>query len=322
MLKLWTKGSARCLNIGCILLLLVASCTPQETSGQTDSVLLRATISALETQAARPESPEPTLVPTEEPVPTSVSSPTPQEIAPSPTLEPSETIPSPTALPTQAVRARGLGMEKHHCPEADEKLGQFAAEKGWVVEELDVEPLTEAYLTQKQVSILAIQNNTVAFTESELREIESFVEHGGGLLLQADQQRSRRGWTTLYAKDIARIFGVSIDGTPVAMVDVPVQSDHPLLQDVTVFSISSNNDEREPVFLNVGSPAYVVLSAGATEPYKPVLAAAEVGSGRVVIYPTMFNHVSDVRPYEAWSLGDNLYFLRNALYWLQQEDLP
>jgi hypothetical protein len=224
-----------------------------------------------------------------------------------------------------SVKGKIFGIEKHHCPLTDETLVRYAADKGWVVEEIDVEPLTEAYLTQKGVSILAIQNNTLAFTEEELREIRRFVEDGGGLLLQADQSRSRRGDMTLYAKDIAKMFGVSISNEPITMVDIPVQSDHALMRDVSIFSISSNNDEREPVFISAESPAYVILTAGTTAPYKPALAAAEVGSGRVVIYPTMYNdlsEVSNVRSYEAWSLGDNFYFLRNALYWLQQEELP
>jgi hypothetical protein len=178
------------------------------------------------------------------------------------------------------------------------------------------------YLSQEGVSILAIQNNTMAFTEEELQEIKRFVENGGGLLLQADQPRSRRGELTFYAKEIARMFGVSISDEPIPWVDTTVQSDHPLMKGVSIFSISSNNDDREPVFLTASSPAYVVLNAGATQPYKPALAAAEVGSGRVVMYPTMYNFAPDIRPYEAWSLGDNSYFLRNALYWLQGEELP
>lgn len=308
------------LTMGFILVLLIAGCAPRQTQAPASDLSPQSTISALETQVARQQA-SPTPASAQQLAPTATASPTLAEATPTLTPVPAEATSTPTPVPL--TKGKVFGMEKHHCPDiVDEELMQFAADKGWIVEEIDVEPLTEAYLKQKNVSILAIQNNTLAFTEEELREIKNFVENGGGLLLQADQQRSRRGEVTLYAKDIARMFGVSISNEPVPWVDVPVQSDHPLLRDVTIFSISSNNDEREPVFISAQSPAYIVLNAGATEPYKPVLAAAEVGKGRVVIYPTMYNDVPDVRPGEVWSFGDNLYFLRNALYWLQQEELP
>ncbi len=303
----WAGHFAKRLLVGFVLVLLVASCTPpSETEAPPGDVQSpQATIHALETQLAQQQNSTPPSIPTQQALPAATASPAPAEVTPSST--PTAVIPSPTPAPP--VRGKVLAIEKHHCPNVDEKLAEFAAEKGWVVEEIDVEPLTEAYLNQKGVSILAIQNNTMAFTEEELQEIKRFVESGGGLLLQADQPRSRRGELTFYAKEIARMFGVSISDEPVLNVDVTVQSDHPLMEDVSVFSISSNNDEREPVFLSASSPAYVVLNAGTTEPYRPVLAVAEVGSGRVVIYPTMYNFVSGIRPYEAWSLGDNSYFL-------------
>ncbi len=314
----WAEQFARQLFAGLVLILLAAGCAPsQEAEAPAGDLLLQATIDALETQVASQQDSEPASTPAQQLLATATASPAPAEVTPSAT--PTAVLPSATPLP---VKGKVLGIEIHHCPNIDEKLAQFATEKGWVVEEIDVEPLTEAYLNQEGVSILAIQNNTMAFTEQELREIKSFVESGGGLLLQADQPRSRRGVLTFYSKEIARMFGVSISDEPIPWVDTTVQSDHPLMEGVSVFSISSSNDEREPVFLTASSPAYVVLNAGATQPYRPVLAAAEVGSGRVVIYPTMYNFAPDIRPYEAWSLGDNSYFLRNALYWLQQEKLP
>lgn len=318
-----------------LLLLFLAGCAPS--SPQVVVVAdpaSQATISALETQVARQQliTATPTIQAAAEATVTvaptmAVPTSTAQDpaLAPANTLPPAtptQALPSPTPLPTLPVKGKVLGIERHHSPLLDEKLAQFAAEKGWEVVEIDVEPLTEEYLQRANVSILAIQNATKAFTEGELQAIHKFVENGGGLLLQADQQRSRRGKMALYAKDIAKRFGVSISDEAVPWVNVPVQSDHPLLKDVTVFAISSNNDEREPVFLVANAPAYVVLNAGMSEPYKPILAAAEAGSGRVVIYPTMFNDLEGLRPYEAWSLGDNLYFLRNALYWLQQESVP
>ena len=227
--------------------------------------------------------------------------------------------------PSSEVKKRVLGLEVHHCPKKDTKLAQFAAEKGWEVKELDVEPLTAAYLEREQISLLAIQNNMLAFTEEELAEIRKFVEDGGGLLLQADQQRTQDGLATFYTKDVARMFGVSIGTDVVPNSNIPVQSSHPLLKDVIIFSVDTFNDERQPVALMVNSPAVTILSCGVNKTYHSILAVAEFGNGRVVVYPLMYQDVSDVtniRAGESWSLGDNLYFLRNALYWLQQETLP
>ena len=93
------------------------------------------------------------------------------------------------------------------------------------------------------------------------------------------------------------------------------------MKDVTVFRLDSieygfglTGDWLDPFYLAVNSPAYTVLQAGETEPYRPVVAAAEIGRGRAVIYPQNLDKNLDE--------ADNSYFVRNALYWLQQKEIP
>ena len=213
------------------------------------------------------------------------------------------TPPPPT--PTSA-RTRVLAWDGHHCSGNSFHIEsrRYAEGKGWRVVEIDVEPLTYNYLREHGISVLFIADAGLAYTEREIDAIRRFVEDGGGLLLEADRH---------YGREIARIFGVRVlEQSLETDLRVVVQSDHPLMKDVDVFYLRGVYDPR---YLAVESPAYTILEAGETEPYRPVLAAAEVGRGRVVMYPN-FVYADGLRE------ADNAYFLRNALYWLQQEDLP
>ena len=212
-------------------------------------------------------------------------------------------------------RERVFGIDTHHRElregsASTTMMVNFASGKGWAIKLVDVEPITSEYLRKQGVSVLCIEWVKIPFTEEELLEIVEFVRGGGGLLLQADHPSYG------FAKEVAARFGTRVTENEVPRaLRVNVSSKHPLLKDVNTFLVPHLGVGGEiAVYLDVAAPSQAILSAGLTEPYRPVIAAAEVGSGRVVIYPHSFSFTLKD--------GDNSYFLRNSLYWLQQQRLP
>lgn len=248
------------------------------------------------------QEPELTTVPTEieetsestveEPQPTSISVPTEDQ--------------SKAIIPTPK-KARHVGIDEHHGVVYHD-IEEYFFGKGWIVEDIDVEPLTQSYLEEKEISILYIANGSLAYTEDEIKEVMNFVDAGGGLLLESafpDEYYDQ------YQSEIARKFGIRFsekrDATPDNFT-ITIQSDHFLFKEIYSLFI----DYPVP-YLTCEPPAYAILAAGNTEPYKPVIAVVEYGKGRVLVFPNLYGEITN---------ADNQYFLRNVLYWLQQENLP
>ena len=205
-----------------------------------------------------------------------------------------------------------FAMDKHHCESVTTNINSFselrncAEGKGWTVKFIDVEPITRKYLQNQGVSVLCIQYVKLPYTEDEISEIVSFVENGGGLFIQADNP------SKYYTKEILRKFGVKVTHESVEKdLTVTVSSDHPLLKDVQAVYLSAGYDWQRTLFLMVEPPATAIISAAETLPYKPVIAAAAVGRGRVVVYPNGF--------FTVLKMADNIYFMRNSLYWLERK---
>jgi len=233
-----------------------------------------------------------------------------------------------TPTPTLENR-RVYGIDVHHGKFQDEqdtlkRITNYVNGKGWKIEKINAEPLTSKYLQQKGISILHIQNVTLPYTENEIAEIKKFVEQGGGIFLVANNP----SLCEEYSKEVAIVFGVRITdyfigsvGQKLAVLEVTTSSNHPLMKDVNSIYLSEDsygycgNNWGSPPYLKVSSPAFSVLEGDKTEPYKPLIAAAEVGKGRVVIAPSIFS-------FRMFTYADNSTFFRNSLYWLQQEKLP
>lgn len=229
----------------------------------------------------------------QEPEPTSISVPTEEQS---------------TAMIPNSIKARHVGIDRHHGG-IYRDIAEYFFGKGWIVEDIDVEPITQSYLEEKEISILYIANVTLAYTEDEILEIKNFVNAGGGLIIESSYPYPY--YKNLYQSEIARSFGVRFseqgDGTPEKLT-ITIQNDHFLFEDVSSLYL----DEAVP-FLTCEPPSFAILAAGNTEPYKPVIAIVEYGKGRVVVFPDIKNKITN---------ADNQYFLRNVLYWLQQENLP
>lgn len=222
------------------------------------------------------------------------------------TPEPSPTpAPTPTPEPSPAPEpAYVFGWDRHHADDVNSwatEIYGYARDKGMQVEFIDVEPLTFDYLKQHRVSILYIPRVSLAYTDKEIQEIQSFVRDGGGLLMVAEG---------LYSKELLRVFGVELTSTTVHSPTIPIKSDHPLFKGVNV--IAAGYPSYLVSYLAISPPAYVLLEGGETAPYRPLFAAAEIDDGRVLVIPSTFHIVHE----------DNLYLIRNALYWLRGEEVP
>lgn len=233
---------------------------------------------------------------------------------------PIRATPSPTFTPENT---KIFAIDIHHGGLHKNTITNYAKGKGWNIIEIDVEPLTNEYLKQKGVKILNVEYVTLPYTEKEIAEIKAFVEQGGGLFLQADRPDYE-----LWGKELAQTFGVTIteNNVPDNLL-VSVSSDHPLMKNVGSFYILNSGYSiiffegkyestfgGGPKYLNINPPSYSILNAGKTEPYYPVMAAAEYGKGRVLVYPFLFD--------DSLGKADNSNFLRNALSWLQGETVP
>ncbi len=193
----------------------------------------------------------------------------------------------------EEVPPRVFGVDYRHSHQWGIRFDDYVESEGWKVIRIDVEPLTYEYLEQQGVSILCIPTLNLEYTEEEIQEVVKFVENGGGLLLVV-------GHVSSYSDKITMMFGVRV--IPASLKfneETTVLPYHPLGKDVVTLQLDGNSD-----LLYIEPPAYHILQNYS----KPVIAVGEVGAGRFVIYPEIFN----------LDATDNSYFLRNVLYWLEQ----
>ena len=199
---------------------------------------------------------------------------------------------------------------------------------GWEVvgDQLDeIVPLTADVLNACNLLVVP-QPVSSDFTDAEVALVHSYVEAGGGLWVLYDADAPQPNFNKL-----PTVFGVTFNAGVVTdydwmsdgysdqlLVSTPSNlTSHPLFVGVTAFTYYrgvSLDPGSLPVVVTGTSTAYV---GGASQPYPPLFAAAEVGTGHVVF-------VGDATPLEpsTYALLDleTKQLLDNIVSWLQKPD--
>ena len=232
-----------------------------------------------------------------------------------------------------ARAAPKLVIDRSHGQTADVSgLTNVLEQQGWVVSEPGQPFLTGDALNPGgalyDCSLLVVTQPSVELLVPEVDTIEAYVQGGGGL------------WVILDAYGpgpfdaVARRFGIGFNSDTVLWVnpdpnvvmdpaetfEVPIPpavSSHPLFAGVTSFTYdggaSLNPDSSVGLVVNAPSFSWSDYYWGEA----PILAAAQVGSGRVVC-------IGDLTPLEATvypGLGDgNKRLLDNVVAWLKKPE--
>ncbi len=221
-------------------------------------------------------------------------------------------------------------------------VGRFLGKDGYVIR-----PFSEAFSAKglAKARVLVIANaqapegspeQASAFSEEEVRAVETWVRRGGGLLLIAD-----RAPFGAPARPLARAFGVTLDDNTilrrgsdekpdgVLTIDVSADGDsaHPIFHGVSrvVYVVGESLDGPGPI-LRAPADTYSGPTAQATDgpsaAGKPIALAFSHGRGRVVVIgdagiASAFGSVGGAS-HRGISEADNAQFIRNVFRWLSR----
>jgi len=158
----------------------------------------------------------------------------------------------------------------------------------------------------KGTLVMLNPNASVGFTEADIRDIQSFVQNGGSLVLANDFGNANALLNGLGLSDTARFNGALLSDN----VSKGVDQAHPLITDITPSSLTAGVQTlyfNYGTSLNVSGSSVTVLARSAPTSYlrtasgdnapivgstgaKPVLASLNYGQGRVILLsdPSVF----------------------------------
>jgi hypothetical protein len=174
--------------------------------------------------------------------------------------------------------------------------------------------------------------NIAALSDEQCRQIEQFVQRGGGLVATHETSLYNEWGERRKDFGLAKLFGAKFEGKVEARMQnayINVQGPHPLLKDledapriingVSRVHSSSIGGAKPPMTV---VPSYPDLPMEDVYPRLaktdiPAVHIQQVGAGRVVFFPWDIDRTF----WEVLSI-DHLKLLRNAVTWATNEDLP
>ena len=234
------------------------------------------------------------------------------------TAAPAETTATPELL---TITGGKMLIDRYHGGDivAGGFIDYLVTTGGWTVDVTTTGPFTVDILAHYDIVMIPTTIlSTVgiaAFTSLEVSAVNTYVRNGGGLWLTHEYSNY------LGINSVASQFGVTFSRFTVedpvnnaGTVSDPIISEfavHPITKGITSYA------QYAGVSLNVTAPAYVVASGDITahngewSKYPPVLAAAEIGFGRVV-----FEADQSIFDPTLYLNYDNLKLLSNIVDWL------